>query len=121
MGLYDDIRVLCPLPGLDVVPGGRVFQTKSLECVLDNFEIRENGTLWHENYETVWHEPDPAKGPLGFMGAMEAVNRHWVLWPYTGEVRFHDMIDGEWFDFSAYFMDGRLRELNRLAVETIGI
>lgn len=57
MGLYDTIYVKnFPLP-LPSEPkgftGSTNFQTKDLECCLQNYEIREDGTLWCEEFDYV--------------------------------------------------------------------
>src|SRR5689334_23005074 len=61
MGMFDDITVRYPLPGLPPDHDGE-FQTKSLECVLAQYLIDEHGGLWHQG---------------------EAVK-------YDGEIEFHD-------------------------------
>lgn len=57
MGMFDSVSCKYPLPMPENPQGytGSVdFQTKCLDNVMDNFEIREDGTLWKSNviYET---------------------------------------------------------------------
>ncbi len=94
MGMFDDITVLYKLPQCQ----DYTFQTKSLDCYLDHYEIREDGTLWHEEYDT---------------------DERWVPFNYTGEIRFYDSIEPEkndwtlgWVEYSSYFVDGKLKELH---------
>lgn len=50
MGMFDDIKCKYPLP----LNGANdlVYQTKDTPAqFLDKYEIREDGTLWHENYD----------------------------------------------------------------------
>jgi hypothetical protein len=54
MGMFDDIEVLCPLPGIPD-DHDRQFQTKSLECVLAQYVVDEHGGLWHHG-EPVAHD-----------------------------------------------------------------
>ena len=39
--------------------GSDDFQTKDFECLLDNYEIREDGTIWHENVVYDWVPGNP--------------------------------------------------------------
>lgn len=83
MGMFDDIDVDYPLPGL---PNGhdRKFQTKSLGCVLATYSVDEHGGLWQGG---------------------EAVR-------YSGEIEFHDFDpDHGYLSYRAWFRDGRLLDL----------
>jgi len=90
MGLYDNITCKYPLP----IPGANEleFQTKDTPRQdLDQYEIREDGTLW-----------------LFLCG-------QWRQEDITGEIRFYTSL-GErrqgWLEFSAYFESGRVVRLN---------
>ena len=116
MGMFDYIKCKCPLP-----IGGykeREFQTKDTPAqYLDNYEIREDGTLWHEEYDIEDHSDPNAEGLMRFSGCMTKANLRWVQKIFTGEICFHDFPtgdyrDGGWVEFSAYFVDGKLREIN---------
>jgi hypothetical protein len=118
MGMYDYVRCDYPLP----VDGanGLEFQTKdtAAQC-LDKYEIREDGTLWHAEYDTEDRSNPNATGLMRFVGCMTRVNERWVFEPMTGEVRFYSSRtgkyeDGSWVEFSAYFEEGKLRELHTL-------
>lgn len=121
MGMFDDIKCKYPLP----VEGANAlsYQTKDTDAQqLDNYEIREDGTLWHENYDPRFEENKEA--PLGFY--IHRDNLRWEQVPITGEVRFYTMYgikagqlvnanarDG-WLEWSAYFADGKLNQLHML-------
>ena len=116
MGMFDHIRCKYPLPvsGLSE----RVFQTKDTEHqALDMYEIREDGSLWREEYDIEDHSNPNAEGLERFTGCMSRVNKRWVPETITGEICFYDFPtgnhnDGGWVEFSAYFVDGKLREIN---------
>jgi hypothetical protein len=118
MGMFDELSCLYPLPaeGAD----GVEWQTKSLDCTLDMFEIRADGTLWHEEYQ-IKDQSDPnATGLLRWVGSLARVNQRMVPYLYTGEVAFHGHRDGEWFEFSAYFVSGDLTELHLIEQHPLG-
>lgn len=115
MGMFDDIVVKVPLPDM---PAGfePAFQTKSLVRFLDNYEIREDGTLWHEQYDTEDRSDPNATGLMAFAGMWSKVNPRWVQeTDFTGEVEFHDwMADAALLlSYSAYFVEGQMHELHR--------
>ena len=122
--MFDDITVKCPLPivGANDYP----YQTKSLVNFCDRYEIREDGTLWHEEYDTEdrseaakWEHENPGqKAPEAldkFIGCMTAVNQRWVMESkFTGEVRFYHYLNPGWIEWSGYFVSGQLKELHLL-------
>jgi hypothetical protein len=115
MGLFDDLKCLYPLP----IEGANDlnFQTKSLVCYLDNYEIREDGTLWHEDYDTEDRSDPNAEGLRKFWGTITRVNKRWMPVLMTGEVIFYATAKEnpeEWFEFSAYFVGGKLKELHQI-------
>lgn len=120
MGMFDDLTCRYPLP----VAGANdlAYQTKDLECAMDQYEIREDGTLWHEDYDSRWEESDDA--PLGVWWHRD--NKRWEIVPLTGEVRFYTSLRNErpygWLEWSAYFKSGALQQVNLIrhdAVESV--
>ena len=115
MGMFDELRCYYPLPisGFE----DRTFQTKDTPAqYLDQYEIREDGTLWHEAYDIEDHSNPYLGGLDGIAGCMNRVNKRWVQEKITGEICFYgfptgDHHDGGWVEFSAYFIDGKLKEL----------
>lgn len=102
MGMFDDIRVHVPLP---IGDAKTEFQTKSLDCYLEHYELREDGSLW--------------KRP---MGENWSLSTEWELCNLTGEVSFYSHVPAAvdehnatgWVEYSAYFVNGKMQILNRL-------
>lgn len=113
MGMFDEIEVLYPLPG---APDGFEFdfQTKSLDCVMANFQIREDGSLWREHYGIEDRSDPNAKGIMRWAGAFTRVDKRWEPEPHTGEIRFYDVLGDEWFEYRAWFVGGQLRDVVRM-------
>lgn len=108
MGMFDYVRCSYPLP----VEGanGLEFQTKDTDSQwMDEYEIREDGTLWHQAYETE-DQSDPTKeGFEAFVGCMTRVNERWERDNYTGAMSFYTDFKGGWLEFSALFKDGHIQ------------
>jgi len=105
--MYDHIVCRYPLP--TVPPAWATpdyqYQTKSLGCRMDLYEIRDDGTLWIEEYDTEdhserakWKAEHPneelpqelADNPLsGFVGCMSRVNKRWVQQRFHGVLEFY--------------------------------
>jgi hypothetical protein len=119
MGMFDSLRCVYPLP----VAGANelVYQTKDLDCMMDEFEIRADGTLWHEAYETRVEESEDA--PLGIW--IHRDNKRWEPVPLTGEVRFYELLGAQkphgWLEWSACFVEGALKELHLIRHEPAGV
>lgn len=112
MGMFDELRCEYPLPDVED-PGKLVFQTKSLDCLLDNYEIRADGSLWREHYDTEDQSNPNATGIDRLVGIMARVRKHWEREPYTGEIRFYNYTVDRALVFSACFVDGQLAELHQ--------
>ena len=115
MGMFDDLTCKYPLPvgGANDVD----FQTKDTPAQhLDKYEIREDGTLWHEAYD-IEDKSDPNAESLvdRVMGCCSPVNKRWEPEPMTGEVRFYESSGKwDWLEFSAYFVKGQLKHLETI-------
>ena len=113
MGMYDEIKCEYPLP----VKGANklLYQTKSTEAqMIDMYEIRKDGTLWHQIYDIEDRSDPRVKGLLGLMGCMTRTNKRWEQVEITGVINFYKSIGkkhDKWIEFSAYFVDGKLKEL----------
>jgi hypothetical protein len=126
MGMFDDIECKYSLP-LPEDPKGFVgeiyFQTKDLECCLDKYKIREDGTLWihrieyeyPENYDFIpWTEiSSHIKEKKSWD---EPVN-------ITKNIRMYSYILGEneydyWIDYDITFIDGKITKVNLEKFET---
>lgn len=101
MGMFDYIRY-----------GGHEYQTKDTpNQFLDQYEIREDGTLWHENYDSEWVEETNSV----FGGYLDKKNTRWEFCSdFDGVIRFYRPIGKnqfnheEWEEYKTLFMDGKM-------------
>jgi hypothetical protein len=133
MGMFDNVKCHFPLP----VEGfeDQTFQTKDLDNLMDNYEIRKDGTLWKEDYDiedhsemAKWKAANPGVEPpkeltdnwfSSFCGCMARVNERWVpCSDFTGEICFYDYLDKDgWIEFSSYFVHGKINQLHLIKHE----
>lgn len=133
MGMFDDLRCKFPLP----LPQFEemLFQSKDTPAqFMDAYEIREDGTLWHESYDVEdqskkaeWVAAHPGEAPPAelntmenaFLGCMARVRKRWEqVTDFVGEIRFYNTISPSgsgWIEFSAYFVGGKLNQLYLVA------
>lgn len=97
MGMFDNILYK-----------GRKFQTRDTPSqLLDTYEIRDDGTLWHQNYDVNWVEDSNAL--LG--GYLNHFNKRWEqVVDFKGEIVFYDYDTRirKWDEYSAYFVNGKM-------------
>ena len=115
MGLFDYLNCKYPLP----VEGANAleFQTKDTNSqFMDRYEIRDDGTLWHETYDIEDRSDPKAEGLMALFGMMTRVNPRWERDTMTGEVRFYTCSGNsqDWIEFSAYFVQGELKQLETI-------
>lgn len=130
MGMFDDIRCKYPLPLPQYQENE--FQTKDTPSQwMDLYEIREDGTLWREDYDTEdqsergkWERENPGlelppsikNNPTAWCGCAARVNKRWApVADFVGEIAFYNCIGPKregWVEFSAYFVGGKLNQLN---------
>lgn len=86
MGMYDYVKCLYPTPWPDTAT--IEFQTKDTPAQrLDSYEIRADGTLWHEKYD-LRMEKTP-ESPFGFW--MHRDHPRWVQEEqFTGQIEIYD-------------------------------
>lgn len=113
MGMFDNLMCKYPLP-TDIDLKNEMFQTKDTPAqFLDTYEIREDGTLWHENHDIEDHSDPNAKGIIKFIGNMTRVNYRWEpVKNFLGEIRFYTDYNKNWIEFSSYFVDGQLNQIH---------
>lgn len=102
MGMYDELRCHYPLPVAGA--NARDYQTKDTPYqYLYRYEITAEGVLRHQEW-----------------GVDEDAKPEWIGYPdFVGEVRFYDLDkDGGWIEFSAYFVNGMLKELHLISDTT---
>ena len=89
MGLFDELTCRMALPGVGVTD--TLFQTKSLPAMyMEHYELRADGTLWHEEYDIEDRSDPDAKGVESLRGAMSRVNLRWEPASFTGEIYFYE-------------------------------
>lgn len=113
MSMFDYIACKYPLPKAQ----GETFQTKDLEDCLDNYEIREDGTLWIEEYDTEDRSDPNAEGIARIFGMMCRVNERWVRSYFSGEINFYTNLDNDyknWIEYRAVFKDGVVQLLETI-------
>ncbi len=118
MGMFDNLICKYPLP----VDGANdlVYQTKDTDAqFLDDYEIREDGTLWHQEYDIEDKSDKNAEGIFRLAGCLTRINERWEQDFLTREIRFYTNIGEKgWIEFSAYFVKGQLKELNLIEHKT---
>jgi hypothetical protein len=69
----------------EIVYQGKRYQTKSLVCWADSYEVRGD-ELWHQDYDTEDQSDPSAAGIERLFGMCAAVNHRWVRDLFTGTV-----------------------------------
>ncbi|KKN49359.1 hypothetical protein LCGC14_0643350 [marine sediment metagenome] len=107
MGMFDEVLCRYPLVGCPEVQEC-LFQSNDTPAqYLDLYEIREDGTLWHEACDYRYETTDEA--PLGFYIHRE--NKRWEQVLFEGELEIHGgPEDGGEYCFRFWFRDGRVRD-----------
>ena len=128
MGMYDDIVCKYPLPFPEdtkgYIPNG--FQTKDLDCGLDCYEIREDGTLWLRECEREYTEGDP-NGKTFFekFGMVKETKVWWTHVKKTTTIRMYDYNnynDGPydyWVEFEIVFIDGVIDKIKLIKFNVV--
>lgn len=100
MGMFDTLKCKYPLPEKEVQEDS--FQTKSLDCLLDNYTITEQGKLIlhrQRHYETAARKIE--------------VDFHGNLRFYTSKGSREEN-NYQWFEYVARFTEGKLQWIKRL-------
>lgn len=109
--MFDYIKCESPLPVTGA--NGLIFQTKDTPAQFcDMYLIRVDGMLLHETYDIEDQSDPSAEGLERIVGIMTRVNKRFEPVEFDGEIRFYTSTnEGGWLEFSAYFFDGKLKEL----------
>lgn len=104
MGMFDEL--MCEREGFDKT---EVFQTKDTPTQqMDMYQIREDGTLWFQDYDIEDRSDASAEGIMALVGCMSRTNKRWrKMEKFTGEIVFY----GDSGEFSAYYINGQLQSL----------
>lgn len=111
MGMFDDVQCNYPLPWPEKI--GHWFQSKSLECNLDKYEITEDGRLLYRRTERQWEED--ATSPFG--GYLKELSHDWLpLTDFTGEVEIYDLEKSDvgqswWYSVKLWVRDGVVKDI----------
>jgi len=105
MGLFDYVTCRYQLP--PEFPQDLEWQSKSTPAqYLDHYEIREDGTLWHEHYT---HRIVAVEDDL-FGVHIFRDNPEWRPEPLTGELEVHGCDDEHWYAVQFWFRDGVVKD-----------
>lgn len=123
MGLFDDIRCDMPLPN---PPSPMLqWQTKSLECGMNHYLIKEDGHLVDENIR-MEEKPGAPPQPKFLTPEDFAWRKEWmeqkegpeIPIDHTGEVRFYSMDANKvWWEYVAFFEGGKCFKIVRVSPE----
>ena len=130
MGMYDSLDCKYPLPlpndcmemkGIDFCKDLR-FQTKDFECGLELYEIREDGTIWRFEFETIIDEEKTTSSEQGKI--YKRVNERWVQLQYFSDtISFYDYYQSNkfdndyWVEYNAVFDKGQLKTIELIRFE----
>jgi hypothetical protein len=126
--MFDYLRCKYPLPPIDGLnPNELTYQSKDTPAQwCDLYEIREDGTLWHQAYDTEdrseqgkWKAehpgeevPESLKNFESIIGCMTSVNHRWeqVTGLKMETITFYDfhLDDLGWIEWKALFADDKV-------------
>lgn len=117
MGAFDNARCKYPLPWPEAADFGEQWQTKSPDAPWGElWEIREDGTLWHQDCEYEDRSDPNAEGFTRLLGSMTPVNHRWQHMAYwNGEFEIHHYIDppdkpSVWYSVVFWVRDGVVKD-----------
>jgi hypothetical protein len=122
MGMFDELRCEAPLPRPEMQD--RTFQTKDMNCVLEEYTITREGRLVCHPHRLEanpdWVD-DPSKGIAGLFGMLQRVDLPSYDRNYHGDIYFYDFDKpdaerapgdyGDLITFRARFTDGQLTSI----------
>ena len=126
MGMFDDIVCKYPLPFPEDTKGyiAESFQTKDLDCGLDSYEIREDGTLWLRECERAHIDGDPnGKTFSEKFGIIKETKVWWTHVKTTRTIRMYDYQNNDggvydyWVEFEIVFIDGVIDKIKLIKFE----
>jgi len=117
MGMFDNIHInssMLPVTDEEEKLFGKSpdWQTKSLDCTLDDYYITDDNLLKVNRYDSRWNETK--EGHLSFLGVEGCLvreNEHLETIAYHGFIDFYSSFNGNWYEFKAKFTDGKLIEI----------
>ncbi len=132
MGMFDSIKVDCPLPlpleVIDTLPDiyDQKFQTKDFDNLLDDYFLNEDGQLFYSKKEYKWKDDDSAF----LKGYMDVIKEEIVPFDFHGIVNFYcyetvheDLTSNKAkdviIDYMAKFTNGKLENIEIISYEII--
>lgn len=120
MGMFDHVR--CRFPFSPDFPE-RELQSKDTPAQnLDVYEIREDGSLWHEDYELLATNPSDSADPVELALDGGSMTRSVTGWSHcvdiSGPIIFHDLVDGALDEYVATFEKGQLIRFTHLVADS---
>ena len=112
MGMFDYVKVETVLPGHMQITDW-AFQTKSFECLMENYVITKSGELYREKWDYEWIDDD-RHILQGHEQKIPGTYRREYLTDYRGDITFYEgrRINGKWRDYTARFTDGKLTRMS---------
>lgn len=106
--MFDWVKCDYPLPWPEAADFGFDWQSKDTDAqYCDRYEIRADGTLWHENYDARWEKDTHAI--LGVYRYRD--NIRWEQVQCTGKIEIHHWVeDVGMYSVSFWFRDGVVRK-----------
>ena len=126
--MYDNIVCKYPLPLPEDTKGYILesFQTKDLDCGLDCYEIRDDGTLWLRECEREHIDGDPnGKTFSEKFGIIKEIKHWWTHVKTTTTIRMYDYNnynDGPydyWVEFEVIFIDGVIDKIKLIKFNVV--
>ena len=127
MGMYDNIVCKYPLPLPEDTKGYILesFQTKDLDCALDSYEIRDDGTLWLRECEREHIDGDPnGKTFSEKFGIIKEIKHWWTHVKTTRTISMYDYhhSDGAYdyfINFEVVFIDGVIDKIKLIEFDAM--
>jgi len=111
MGMFDNVTIRWPLPWPEVQ--NSQWQSKDTPTqFLNDYEVREDGTLWHLAYDQRIEKD--AKHPMGFH--LYRDNERWEQVDWDGGIECHEYIEhenrpgGMEYSVTFWFRNGRVAD-----------
>lgn len=110
MGMFDTITVKAKMPNSWPEDEKPVFQTKDLECLMFDYEIREDNKLYVERvkYKEAERSKKESEHWLDSFPLMERESSEWEFSPVTGYIVFYTSIEDNtrWLEYRAHIVCG---------------
>lgn len=120
--MFDDFVVECNLPmpeNPQGYSGTKFFQTKDLDCALDLYKIKSDGTVWIKKTKGEWIGGNPKAKSFSERFGHFKLEKEWEeFYNHTFEVDLCGYVISEdgpydyWIDYRISFVDGIVNKIN---------